>query len=183
MNVALVMTVIGPDRPGLVETVASVVAAHGGNWLDSRMSRLGGQFAGILRVQVPSEEEATLARELRSLKARGLTVVIETDRVVAEQDPQRSMILELVGQDRPGIVQQISRVLAGRGINVTEFTSECVSAAMSGEVLFRARATVDLPPACDLEGLQRDLERIAADLIVDVDLAPLPPPASAAAPN
>ena len=58
MQRLLVMTVIGQDRPGLVESVAALVAENGGNWLESRMSRLGGHFAGILRVEVPGENEA-----------------------------------------------------------------------------------------------------------------------------
>src|SRR6266498_4366947 len=65
MQITLVMTVIGRDRPGLVDSLAGLVAQHGGNWLDSRMSRLGGQFAGILRVQIPVEREAPLVRSLK----------------------------------------------------------------------------------------------------------------------
>ena len=51
----LVLTLIGPDRPGLVEAVAQPIAANGGNWLESRMAHLGGKFAGILRVDVPAD--------------------------------------------------------------------------------------------------------------------------------
>ena len=49
----LVLTLIGSDRPGLVEAVAEVIAGHGGNWLESRMAHLAGKFAGILRVEIP----------------------------------------------------------------------------------------------------------------------------------
>lgn len=51
----LVLTVIATDHPGLVERIAQCIASHGGNWLESRMSRMAGQFAGILRVAVPAE--------------------------------------------------------------------------------------------------------------------------------
>ena len=67
MQRMLVMTVIGPDRTGLVDSVAGLVAEHGGNWLESRMSRLGGHFAGILRVEVPSEKEPALVAALKRL--------------------------------------------------------------------------------------------------------------------
>jgi len=80
MQRSLVMTVIGQDRPGLVESVAGLVAEHRGNWLESRMSRLGGQFAGILRVEVPSEKEGALVAGLRRLESRGLTVVVQPDQ-------------------------------------------------------------------------------------------------------
>src|SRR5438445_13035669 len=77
---SLVMTVIGQDRPGLVGSVAGLVAEHGGNWLESRMSRLGGQFAGILRVEVPAEQEPALVASLKGLAAQGLTVVVQPDQ-------------------------------------------------------------------------------------------------------
>ncbi len=176
MNVALVMTVIGADRPGLVDSVAELVVTHGGNWLESRMAHLGGQFAGILRVQVPAARETALTQALRGLEAQGLTVVVHAEAAQPAPASPRLWQLELVGQDRPGIVRQISHALASHRVNVEEFTSECVSAAMSGEVLFKAQATIHVPSDCDLAALRRDLERIAADLIVDLSLKDLPAP-------
>jgi len=169
MQHSLVMTVIGNDRPGLVDSVASLVAEHGGNWLESRMSRLGGQFAGIVHVEVPAEREPALAKALKALDARGLTVVVHSEQAQA-RDLSRTNILEIVGQDRPGIVRQISHTLAEAGVNVEELHTECASAAMSGETLFKARAVLHVPPACDVEKLREALEKIAADLIVEISL-------------
>ncbi len=169
MQHSLVMTVIGNDRPGLVESVASIVAEHGGNWLESRMSRLGGQFAGIVHVEVPADREQALAKALKALDARGLTVVVHVDPSQA-RDLSKTNILEIVGQDRPGIVRQISHVLAEAGVNVEELQTECASAAMSGETLFKARAVLHVPPSCDLGKLREALEKIAADLIVEISL-------------
>src|ERR1700749_2494828 len=107
MQHSLVMTVIGKDRPGLVDSVASIVAEHGGNWLESRMSRLGGQFAGIVHVEVPAEKEQALAKALMGLDAQGLTVVVHSSERQAAAARQMN-ILEIVGQDRPGIVRHIS---------------------------------------------------------------------------
>ncbi len=168
MQSTLVMTVIGTDRPGLVESVASVVASHGGNWLESRMSRLGGQFAGILRVQVPAEREDALAKALEELKGRGIVIVIHADKVTAPAAKAELRLLEIVGQDRPGIVQQITHALAKHGVNVEELKTECVSAAMSGETLFRAKAKVLVPASTQVAALKAELEKIAADLIVEV---------------
>lgn len=162
------MTVIGVDRPGLVELVANLVARHGGNWLESRMSRLGGQFAGILRVQVPAEQEATLSSALKELGNKGLSVVILPDTAGVPAALADLRVLEIVGQDRPGIMQQITRALAHHGVNVEELETECVSAAMSGETLFKAKATVLVPASANLGALKSELEKIAADLIVDV---------------
>ncbi len=168
------MTVIGRDRPGLVETVARLVTEHGGNWLESRMSRLGGQFAGILRVHVPEARQLDLVRALDALKAQGLTVVVHPDAEGIPQPAARLMLMELVGQDQPGIVRQISRALAAHQVNVEELHTECASAPMSGEVLFKARAKLLVPPGCQLGVLRQDLEKIAADLIVDLTLDEAP---------
>jgi glycine cleavage system regulatory protein len=173
MDAALVMTVIGSDRPGLVESIATTVAQHSGNWLESRMSRLGGQFAGILRVQVPAAQADPLAAALRSLHNRGLTIFVQPDTTTAAPPVAPMSLLELVGHDRPGIVHQISRALAAHGVNVEELHTECSSAAMSGETLFKARARLSIPPTCDASALRRELERIGEDLIVDVTLAPV----------
>lgn len=174
MRAALVMTVIGPDRPGLVESLADLVASHEGNWLESRMAHLGGRFAGILRVQLPAEKQAPLIESLRTLESRGLSVVAQPDPGQPLPPERRLMSLEIVGHDRPGIVRQISRALAARGVNLEELRTECVSAPMSGEVLFKATATLHAPGNCDRTQLRLELEKIAADLIVDLTLAESP---------
>jgi glycine cleavage system regulatory protein len=176
MQRLLVMTVIGADRPGLVESVASLVTAHGGNWLESRMSRLGGHFAGILRVEVPAEKETSLVTALKRLDAQGLTVVVHPDQPQPTPASPRQSVLEIVGQDRPGIVREISHALASFGVNVEELETECVSAAMSGETLFKAHARISLPEACNSAEVRQKLEKIAEDLIVEINLAELPEP-------
>lgn len=174
MLATLVMTVIGPDRPGLVELLAARVADQGGNWLESRMCRLGGQFAGIVRVEVPSEKSDALAAALKTLETKGLRLVTQTETTSTSNPAGTLAVLKLVGQDRPGILHQISRVLASHAVNVEELTSERVSAPMDGNMLFQAQASVLLPAAVSLPRLRADLEKIAADLMVDVELDPSP---------
>jgi glycine cleavage system regulatory protein len=170
MHISLVMTVIARDRPGLVDAIAAAIAEHDGNWLESRMSRLGGQFAGILRVELPESGKDALVDSLRALDASGLSVSVHQDTQPAALAGELR-ILEVVGHDRPGIVRQLSHALATHGVNVEEISSEVASAAMSGEPLFKARAKVMLPEGCDVESLQGELEQIATDLIVDLNFA------------
>ena len=167
------MTVIGKDRPGLVETVARLVAEHGGNWLESRMCRLGGEFAGILRVHIAKDNQAALEAALQELGQHGLAVQVQVDRGAAAAPLQRLARLEIVGQDRPGIVQQICAALALHGVNVEDFSSECTSAPMSGELLFHANITMQIPGACQLADLRREVEKLANDLMVDADFEEL----------
>ena len=173
MQIPLVMTIIGPDRTGLVESVARTVAEHGGNWLESRMCRLGGEFAGILRIEIPSERKAPLLVALQDLQANGLQIVIRDDKPVSISAPSRNTKLEIVGGDRPGIVREITSALARANVNVEEFFSEVISAPMSGETLFKASVRLQLPENCDVAALKKDLEKIAADLLVDVSFAEL----------
>lgn len=173
MSIPLVMTVISPDRTGLVETIARVVAEHGGNWLESRMCRLGGEFAGILRVEIPEEKKNALLAALQKLQANGLQILVRADPSAAAALSGKQTKLEIIGSDRPGIVREITAALARAGVNVEEFSSEVVSAPMSGETLFKASARLQLPAQCDLAALKKDLEKIAADLLVDVSFAEL----------
>jgi len=169
---SLVMTMIGGDRPGLVELASACVADHGGNWLESRMSHLGGRFAGIARVEVPAERLAELKRALHGLEADGLRVVVESG--AGEVAPVGlAATLELVGNDRPGILRTVTGVLAEHGVNVEELSSECVSAPMGGGDLFQAKARVLVPARVNLEDVRRDLEKVGADLMVDLKLRPL----------
>ncbi len=165
----LVLTLIGPDRPGLVEAMAEVIAAHGGNWLESRMAHLAGKFAGILRVEAPAEKAEALTAALATLQAQGLRVVAEPSGPVGEPDG-RTMELELVGLDRPGIVREISQLLAREGVNVEELHTDRTSAPMSGEMLFSAKARVRLPAQADLARLRSGLERMADDMMVEIRL-------------
>src|ERR1039458_7241367 len=156
-HIPLVMTLIGPDRAGLVESVARGVAGHSGNWLESRMCRLGGEFAGILRIEIPAENKSSLLAALQ--KIPGLNVVVQPDPKPASAAPGRQTRLEIIGSDRPGIVREITSVLARAGVNVEEFSSEVVSAPMSGETLFKAGARLGLPDSCNLAPPKKDLEK------------------------
>ncbi len=177
MQVSLVMTLIGPDRTGLVESIARAVAAHGGNWLESRMCRLGGEFAGILRVEIPAENKSPLLAALQQIPGLNVTVRADDAKIpTTARHGMRQTKLEIVGHDRPGIVRDISAALARAGVNVEEFSSEVASAPMSGETLFKASARLQLPEHCDLAAMKKDLEKIAADLLVDVAFAELGEP-------
>lgn len=168
MDQSLVMTVIGEDRPGLVEMLARTVAENDGNWLESRMSHLGGKFAGILQVSVPEGKVAALLETLGKLEAQGLRVTSEQSAV--PQETVQPLRLELVGADHIGIVRDIAALLARLQINVEEFTTDCEPAPMSGQMLFRATALLHLPPDMTVDNLHAELEDLAHDLLVDINL-------------
>jgi len=169
MMTSLVLTVIGPDKPGLVEMLAQTISDHQGNWLESGMSRLAGKFAGILIAQVPQDKADQLCAALQELDGQDLKITVERAAEAAEAS-RKTFTLELVGHDKPGIVRDISQALAKRKINVEKLSTELVSGSMSAELLFKAEAELSADPAADLDALQDDLEAIASDLMVDITL-------------
>jgi glycine cleavage system regulatory protein len=174
MATNLVLTVIGDDRPGLVESLSRVIAQHQGNWLESNMSHLAGKFAGILRVSVDDAHAEGLITELQQLSGSRLPLKVIVEKAAAPAGaPQtlRKLWLKLVGNDRPGIIRDISRALAAQHVNVDELVTECSSAPMSGEMLFHADALLRVPADLDIDALQSDLEQLADDLIVEVSLS------------
>ena len=181
----LILTVVGSDRPGLVRALSEAVAARGGSWLESRMARLAGQFVGIVLVEAPE----SLLDDLHRLESQGLRIVAQTaPREAAGGNPGRAPVnvvadaagaatdqprlaLEVVGNDRPGIVRDIAQILAGGGINIEELTTGVVSGSFSGEPLFRVTALLRAPSAAAVDAMRVGLEQLGNELMVDVQPA------------
>ncbi len=170
MRTSLVLTVIGDDKPGIVEQLAERVLATGANWEESRMARLAGKFAGLLRVSVEDDQADGLAGALRALDAGGLRVIVERSGAGAAPVPH-TIRLELLGNDRPGIVRDISRALAQHRVNIEDLETDVRSAPMSGDALFHASASLRVPPEVSAERLRQVLEALAGELMVDLTLA------------
>lgn len=170
MAAYLVLTILGADRPGLVEAVSQTIAAQGGNWLESRMSRLAGKFAGILRASVPEIQVEGLTAALRDLEAQGLRMLIEWSDSDEPAQAYQLFKLNLIGNDRVGIIRDISQALAAYGVNIDELNTDYVSAPMSGELLFKAMALIRVPHDVAFADLQANLDDLAHELMVEIDL-------------
>lgn len=167
MRTSLVLTVIGDDKPGIVEQISDRALATGANWEESSMARLGGKFAGLLRLSVPAGRADALAADLRALSASGLSVIVEASHV-PQQPPARHLRLSLIGNDRPGIVRDIARVLAEHQANIETLDTSVVNAPMTGEPLFHAEATLSMPSTTSADALRQVLEALAGELMVDL---------------
>lgn len=169
MTSYLVLTVIGDDKPGLVESLAKVIAQNSGSWLESSMSQLAGKFAGILKVSVADSDANDLVSALDSMDW-GLKMIIERVGHSEAEGAPLTVELSVVGNDRKGIVKEISQALASMAINVEKLNTSCSPAPMSGVDLFTAKATIKVPSNLDLESLKNQLEQLADDMIVDIEL-------------
>lgn len=170
MKQSIVVSVLGDDTPGLVESLSQLVVKHQGCWVESRMSSLAGKFAGILRVDLPNDQVLPFTQALESADI-GLNVIFEESTNAADKATQKIFNIELVGQDQPGIIHKLSSALAQFNGNVEELESEVVDASMSGEHLFKANILLSLPVDVDQDAVSDALEDIANELIVDIAMA------------
>ena len=166
----IVLTFIGDDRPGLVDALSTIIDEHGGNWEESRMAQLGGKFAGILLVSIADDKADALSAALQALDAQGLLHITAERSTAGDNVPSRELYLELVGQDHPGIVHDISHALATRNISIEELNSVTESASMAGGELFRAEMHLRVPDDVDSDELRDLLESLANELMVDINL-------------
>jgi glycine cleavage system regulatory protein len=168
MNGVLVLTISGQDRAGLVEKLADVIARHGGNWEHCRMAHLAGRFVGLLEVTVAGHQQQKLELALRAI--RDLDVMIAPGLAPSQKEPLRQFDLEVVGSDHPGIVREVFKALAQVSVNVEELSTRAYSAPDSGAILFEAKARLACNSMIDREEIRTHLEKIALDVLVDVQL-------------
>jgi glycine cleavage system regulatory protein len=170
MSTSIVLTVVSEDRPGIVETLSELLADHDGNWTESSMLSMAGQFAGILLASVPDQQADAFVEGLAKLKSEGLQIVAQRSGPAPISAKEQEFTLDLVGQDRPGIVHDITQILAKHQVNVQELETTCQSASMSGESLFLAHARLLIPDEASVNELQDELEDLANELMVDIKL-------------
>lgn len=170
MQTSLVLTVLGSDHAGLVKSIAEAVKAHHGNWQESRMVHLAGQFAGLAHVTLPQEHLADLKQALQALQADGLQILV-THSDTAAPRTITPLTLELLGHDRPGIIHDITRQLVALNVNIEELESEQRAAPMSNELLFYAHLTLGLPAGVTAEDVQGAFENMPDPLMVDLSFS------------
>jgi glycine cleavage system regulatory protein len=167
MNQSVILTVVGSDRPGLTRAIADAVYAAGGNWLESHLARLGGKYVGSVLVELPAERLGELEAAARAIDAVGLTVTIVPAAGDGNHGRGQPLAIEIVGQDRPGIVREVTTVLAGLDVNIEDFTSAIEGSAWSGAPLFRGRAKLLLPATVSTDQVRAALEEISGEIMVD----------------
>jgi glycine cleavage system regulatory protein len=166
----VVLTVIGDDRAGLVSALSEVIATHHGNWERSQMAELAGKFAGIVLVTVPEEHLDGLVAGFGPLREQGLLDVTASTAGADDESPGTRLELSLVGTDRPGIVRDITKVLADHGVSIDELHTATREAPMAGGTIFEADAVLVAPDGLAMTDLRLALERLADELMVEVAL-------------
>ncbi|HUB97615.1 MAG TPA: ACT domain-containing protein [Stellaceae bacterium] len=168
--VPLVLTFVGDDRPGLISEISQAVAAHGGTWLESRSVRLAGKFAGVVLVRILDENLIPLESALAKLAPSGLRVSIERGAAAESEKPARTVKLDVVGNERPGIVRDVTHALTRFGVNIEEFASGLEGEPFTGVQMFHGSARLSVPEGLKLEDLRKALEKLAAEIMVDLNV-------------
>jgi glycine cleavage system regulatory protein len=168
---SVILSVIGSDRPGLTQALAGAVLSAGGNWLESHLSRLGGLYVGSVLVELETSEVEALRAAVRAVDAQGLEVRIAT-AVEAPSAGGEALAFSLVGQDRPGIVRQVTAILSSLEVNIETFDTRITAEPHSGAPLFHMEASLRLPPGLQAGAVQDALEAISAEIMVDFSLTP-----------
>ncbi len=169
----VILVVSGSDRPGLTRALAEAVHAAGGNWLESHLSRLGGKYVGSVLVELEAAAFPKLEAAVRTVDATGLSVSLvpaenaESAENTEPAGPGPSLQIELLGQDRPGIVREVTAVLADLDVNIASLITGTENGAWSGEPLFRAKVVATLPEGLTQNAVQDALEAISGELMVD----------------
>ncbi len=171
MQVSLIITILGPDQPGLEKSLSKTLNQFKGNWKESRMTHLAGKFAGILQVSVPADQVNPLSNALRELQSDSFQIQIEKSNQTQTATPIKTLSLELLGQDRPGIIHDITEQLAHLNVNIEELESEIKEASMSGGTLFCAQLKLGLPENVSPEAVQDALENMSDQFMVDINFS------------
>ena len=164
----LVLTVIGEDKLGLVESLSNLLVAHHANWLASNLSHLSGYFAGVVEIEISEEYIAQLSQGINELS--DLNVEIH-DGVGNQLQAMQEIEFVITGNDRKGIVQELSSIITHKGAHIIHFTSSRQSAPNWGGGLFHAVAKVGLPVGMCADTIADALENLATDIVVDLEQA------------
>ncbi|TAG08222.1 MAG: glycine cleavage system protein R [Verrucomicrobia bacterium] len=167
MKCHVVLTLLGDDQPGLVHAMADLVTNHGGNWLESRMANMAGQFAGLARIEC---EEQTVGELMHSLRESLPSMTFFHHQTLALQhDDLKEYQLEVLGLDRKGIVREMTAAIARAGGNIESLETRLESAPMTGQWMFRAQVILSVPEAISPSAVRMAIESLGGDLTVEMD--------------
>ena len=170
LDASLVVTVIGKDRTGIVSMLSERAQGFGANWAEGRMTSIDGEFAGIVQFQVASANAQALTSALRSLESEGLHVVVANGHAQGAAAGRR-VRLESTAPDRPGIVHELSKCLAGHGIGIENLETQIVDGVAPGARVFRITARLAVPDALDDDALRRAVQALAREMKGEISIS------------
>ena len=167
---SLVLNISSHDRPGIMSRLSNVINEGGGNWTKSRTARLAGQFVGIICIDCPKDQVDSLTSQLEALSDEGIIVHVLPQGDISDYPFTKHLKIEINGNDRPGIVSQVTKTISQAGANIEELNTSIESAAMSGHPIFNASGIICLPESSDVDSVIEAIEKLSDDLTIEVEL-------------
>lgn len=164
----LVLTVVGDDRAGLVSALARTIAEYGGNWEQSELAELAGAFAGIVLVSIDDDRMPALTDALNGLDGLLRVTAHGASASDSAADDSRRVSFTVLGNDRPGIVRDLTGTIAEHALSIDSLRSRTLEAPMAGGLLFEATVSVSLGADQDAAELTTALESLADEIQVDL---------------
>ena len=161
--IELVLTIIGRDRAGVVAELADVVRFHDANWKRSELAEISGTFAGVVIVDVDDDRVDELLTNLLILRQQGLHITAEQIEEIVDAPDAQDMRLRFTGEDRPGILHEISTTLSGFDISISRLVTEQEPSADGGHH-FEITAQLVVPLSVDLDAVIEALEHVTDNL-------------------
>ncbi len=171
MQVSLIITLLAADRSGLISSISEILEDHNGNWTESRMAHLGGKFAGLLQVSVDESNLESLKEKLNIAQSDDLKIIVEKAEINDKPKITETLNIDILCQDRIGIINDVTEELAKLNVNIEELDSNVKEASMSGGMLFTAALTLGLPEGVDADAVEDCLEKLSDQLMIDINLS------------
>ena len=174
MQKNLVVTLMGQDHIGIVDHVTDIIVKYHGNIKESKMARLGGEFAMLLLISIDPEKLEILESAISNLQDEGYQLFYKETSPKKAEKFKGWVPYEVIvtGADHEGIVNQVTHQIAKQGINIESIDTQTSSAPMSGTRLFSMNAIVLVPPKKSFHEWANKLDEVADELNVTIDLSP-----------
>lgn len=164
MNVQIMVTINGSNQVDLVKILSEKTHNLDGQWLKSKISHIDDYFAGLIKIEISSDNVKNLIAEFKAL---GIKVEV-TPLEPGSQGPTTYLDLNIDAKDRPGLVGQISQVLSDHSIKIENMESHRLGGADIGGAIFTCQFKIAVSESFNKELLISSLQEIAADLVIDL---------------
>jgi glycine cleavage system regulatory protein len=171
--IELVLTIIGRDRAGVVASLADVVRFHDGNWKRSELAEIAGTFAGVVVVEVGDDRVDELLTDLLILRDQGLHVTAQQVEEPADAPDADELRLRLTGDDRPGVVHELSTAISELGVSISRLGTVTDLPGNDGARLFEITAQLTVPVQADLDVVLDSIGQLAGSLGIELTVEDL----------
>jgi len=167
MNVQIMVIVHGSEQAHLIKVLSEKTHELGGKWLNSKISHIDNYFAGLIKIEIASNNADKLIDEFKALNINVETTILD----LLSQDKSKQFILSIDAKDRFGLVNDISEVLGENDIQIESMECHRLGGADIGGIIFTSEFKILVADDFNKGELIKSLQTISNDLVVDLHVA------------